>query len=182
MTAIAELAFPLFTIDFEASSLEHMSYPIEIGIARWDGPGSCIAGWSSLIIPTKQWCASQSWTKEAQELHGLSPPDLAHGIPPASALTLANRLANERTAYCDGGSYDMYWLPRLSVAASKSPDFSLGSWGGLIDMLSTCDQETITEWLEDNPSIHRARPDAERLLRALAYAAGETPAIVDIQL
>ena len=112
----------------------------------------------------------------------MSPPDLAHGIPPASALTLANRLANERTAYCDGGSYDMYWLTRLSVAASKSPDFSLGSWGGLIDMLSTCDQETITEWLEDNPSIHRARPDAERLLRALAYAAGETPAIVDIQL
>lgn len=181
MTAITDLAFPLFTLDFEASSLEHMSYPIEIGIARWDGPGSHIAGWSTLITPTKQWCASESWTKEAQDLHGLAPSDLAHGISPATALTLANRLASEQTAYCDGGKYDMYWLTRLSGAAGKNPDFSLGSWKGLIDMLEAQSQEAVEQWMEDNPSIHRARPDAERLLRALAHAANQTPDIIDLQ-
>ena len=43
--------WPLFTIDFDASSLEPRSYPIEVGIYRRRSPGHPIEGWSTLIGP-----------------------------------------------------------------------------------------------------------------------------------
>jgi hypothetical protein len=42
------LSWPLYAIDFEASSLEDCSYPIEVGIAVWPACEAPILGWSTL--------------------------------------------------------------------------------------------------------------------------------------
>ena len=52
---LAMLPWPLTVMDFEASSLEHDSYPVEVGLACWAAPGQPILVWSTLIRPAGEW-------------------------------------------------------------------------------------------------------------------------------
>ena len=58
--------WPLAVIDFEASSLDDDSYPVEIGLALWPGPDEPIFGWSTLVR-LNRWHYRQG---------GDAPPDL----------------------------------------------------------------------------------------------------------
>lgn len=48
---LAGLPWPVAAIDFEASSLDEDSYPIEVGLALWPAPGESILSWTALIQP-----------------------------------------------------------------------------------------------------------------------------------
>lgn len=43
------LPYPWCVLDFEASSLEHDGYPIEVGIATVGHPDAEFSSWSTLI-------------------------------------------------------------------------------------------------------------------------------------
>ena len=164
-------------IDFEASSLDHDSYPIEAGIALWSAPGQPVRGWSALIRPHGEWSRLGHWSPASAKIHGINGADLhAQGLPPAQlAATLNQILAPAGIAWCDGGPYDAHWCGALFKAARAAPAFVLGDWGRLAARLGAGPHARARAFLDQAPPRHRARPDAEQLLLALAHAAGAEP-------
>jgi hypothetical protein len=171
---IESLPWPLAAIDFEASSLDPGGYPIEAGLAFWPAPDAPVSGWSVLIRPTEAWTRQGHWSPESAKVHGLRGRDLlAAGWPPARvAATLNNAIGSGRVAWCDGGPYDGLWMRALFRAGGVDPGFVLNDWHRLLAILGKTARDKALDWLEGAPAKHRARPDAEQLLLAVAYAAG----------
>lgn len=175
------LPWPLFTIDFEASSLAPRSYPIEVGVCRWTSPDRPVEGWSTLIRPDPLWAEHGSWSPQSQEVHGIHREELDAGMTPADTVEALNAIVGGHTAFCDGGASDFAWARRLVLAAKIPNSFRLGD----VDMLfGRCDQlgyMRLVRWLDRAPARHRARDDAERLMKALAHGLGlEHGSSVDI--
>ena len=164
----ALLRWPVAAIDFEASSLDADSYPIEVGIARWRGPEEPIETWSTLIRPPRAW-RSRRWSRASQEVHGIRPEQLEDGMDPADALRRLNALAG-RAAFCDGGPSDLRWLGGLEDAAGSDATFLLRDADALGSILHPRRWRRMARWLDRAKARHRAAPDAERLVRALAVA------------
>jgi hypothetical protein len=171
---ITSLPWPLHVIDFEASSLDVMGYPIEVGVAQWGALGEPIRGWSTLIRPTDDWTRNGHWSSSSAKVHGLRGRDLlADGwAPERVARSLNDMLGPQGIAWCDGGPYDAHWMRALFRAAGVEPRFILGDWHRLASMLGKTERDLVFDWLERQPTRHRARADAEQLLLALAHAAG----------
>jgi len=116
-------------------------------------------------------------------VHGILGRDLlASGQPVGRVAAALNEALGPGTiAWCDGAAYDIHWTGALFKAAKIAPLFVLGDWHRLTAMLSPAMRECGLHWLEQAPSRHRAREDAEQLLLALAYAAGiETGPVQDL--
>ncbi len=121
-------ALPLF-LDFEASSLGHKSYPIEVA---WSYPDGRIEAW--LIDPSgvPGW---SDWDAEVERtVHGISRAALSiiGRSPRWVARRLNARLAGQ-TVYCDGGELDEFWRYRLFQAAGLRPSFQLREVGDLFE-------------------------------------------------
>ena len=168
------LPWPIATIDFEASSLDGDSYPIEVGIALWSAPDEPVLGWSALIRPAGDWTRQGHWSAASAKVHGIRGANLmAHGHAPTQVATALNAaLGPGGTAWCDGGLYDAHWAGALFKVAGVRPAFALGDWHRLVAAPGTAARERAFNWLTRTPSQHRARADAERLLLALALAHG----------
>lgn len=168
------LPWPIAILDFEASSLDEDSYPIEVGLALWPAPDESILGWSTLICPVGDWVRRGHWSPASAKVHGIRGSDLlAHGQSPeriASALNEA--LGPGAVAWCDGGPYDAHWARALFKAGGVRQSFALGDWHRLVPLLGAPARERALTWLKDAPTRHRARADAEQLLFALAHAVG----------
>lgn len=164
--------YPIAVIDFEASSLEHGSYPIEVGVAICDQAGGAMRCWSALIRPTGSWSMGGHWSKASQRIHGITREELADGMAVREAMQQLNTLLSPvGAALYDGGEYDLYWLARLADAARIEPTFALHDWAQAFG----ADQDALKnalEWLHASPTPHRAEADTQRLLRALLMHAG----------
>lgn len=171
---------PILVVDFEASCLGDFSYPIEAGIARWDGLGSPIRAWSSLIVPQRRWTDHGDWTSEAQKIHGITPADLENGRSPHDVISgLRMMAAGMDRAMCDGGEHDLRWLVRLTMASSwPHLPFGLVDFGQAIERLDEDVGTAVHDALMVMPTPHRAAPDAVRLLQA--YVIGTTGSPVDV--
>lgn len=168
------LLWPLYTIDFEASSLDDGTYPIEVGIARWLSPDSPIEGWSTLICPTANWERHGSWSSGSEKVHGIAREELATGLSPSDAMRRLNAIIGANTAYCDGGDFDRHWLGMVQHAGGRAATFDIGNFDDLKLKLPHGGHFRLQTWLNDSPPPHRARQDAERLMKALARGLGRT--------
>lgn len=168
------LPWPLTVIDFEASSLDLDSYPIEVGIACWPAPDEPVFGWSALIRPTGAWTRQGHWSPASAKVHGIRGSDLvAHGRSPEQvAAALNEALGPGAVAWCDGVDYDEHWTGALFKAANIRPTFTLGDWHRLAAMPGPAARERVLDWMRRVRARHRARDDAERLLLGLAHAVG----------
>ncbi|MTH95267.1 hypothetical protein [Roseibium sp. RKSG952] len=160
-------------IDFEASSLNDGSYPIELGYCDLD-----MNSGGFLIKPKPEWA---DWHPDAASAHGI-PRELlfAVGIPIREAAERINYMADSGKSFlCDGGASDQRWYEalfretdtvpeimtlrdfdlRLNAAASLHKD--LGNKLGDLDVLCEMRDRGILA------SPHRAEPDA-RVLAAFA--------------
>jgi hypothetical protein len=120
------LPWPLYAIDLEASSLEHDSYPIEVGLAVWPARGQPISGWSTLIRPPWDWLQNGQWSRKSSVVHGITQSELAAGLPPFQVARMLNAIAGTQITWCDGGPYDAYWIDRLFKAAGLKESFGPG--------------------------------------------------------
>lgn len=162
------LPWPIHTLDFEASSLDDGTYPIEIGVARWCSPDHPIEGWSALIRTPRDWELNGSWSSMSEKIHGIGRTELMTGILPTEVMARLNSIFGTRRAYCDGGTFDQHWLTMLQHSAKISATFDLGDIEDLMLRLDHAGHVRMQNWLRESPPLHRARPDAERLLKAIA--------------
>lgn len=181
MSEAYAIQWPIVTLDFEASSLGGDSYPIEVGIARWEGPGHRASSWSRLIRPTAKWEARSSWNPASQAIHRIDRSRLADGLDPKETMELLNERCPIGTlAFCDGGRYDAHWLSELSEAAGIEPLLHLGSWHRLGRSLGEEAGTRLTTHRAPHEIVHRAGPDAMDHIRALAWAIGEDEPQFDV--
>lgn len=166
-------AWPIVTLDFEASGLGEGTYPIEVGVARWHGPGTPIRMWSSLISTTDEWRDHGVWKDEGFAIHGIRRDQLEGAPTPRQVMDELNRLCPIGTvAFCDGGEHDKRWLQALADAAETAPRLLVGSWGHIVSNLDDDAYERLLEHDIDHEDAHRAGPDARDHLLALAHAIG----------
>jgi hypothetical protein len=166
------LPWPLAVIDVEASSLDLAGYPIEVGLALWPAPDEPTFGWSTLIRPIDDWRQHGHWSPVSAKVHGIRGGDLlTHGRSPRQVAAVLNEaLGSGAVVWCDGGPYDAQWIQALFKAGGVKPSFSLGDWHRLALMLGDPIRERALTCLEQAPTLHRARADAEGLLFAIACA------------
>jgi hypothetical protein len=170
------LEWPIRVIDFEASSLELEGYPIEVGLAVWTALDGPVLGWSTLIRPEEDWLRFGDWSKASRDVHGIAQSDLRSGRPATEVAALLNALLPDgAVVWCDGGPYDAHWARKLFLANRVDQGFALHNWSGLLSRLDGVAQERAWQFVERNPSPHRARADAENLLNALMWALGRDP-------
>jgi hypothetical protein len=170
--AIKRLPWPLFTIDFEASSLDRGTYPIEVGVCRWQQPDSCIEGWSTLIKPIPDWAAQGSWSTASAAVHRIERAQIQAGMNPTGTIIALNTILGDRPAYCDGGPHDLNWARMLARASQVPATFKIGDFDMLTGVLPPLAYTRMVHWLDHTSPLHRARDDAERLMKALARGLG----------
>lgn len=162
--------FPLAVLDFEASSLDRSSFPIEVGVAiAQDGSGQ-IEQWSTLIRPEPAWDVSTAWDPDAERVHGIARRDLVRGLPPAGTLRQLNALLGDiGVIWCGDGKYDPFWMGRLCSAASTEAAFQLHGIGAA-SIFGKPTRQRLNAILANTAPPHRAGPDASRLCQALREA------------
>lgn len=161
------LSWPVRIIDFEASSLEEGSYPIEVGVAVWPRKEAPITVWSTLIRPTDDWRSFGHWSLASRRVHGIAMSELAAGMAAQDVAALLNEELGSGLVWCDGGPYDAHWLRTLFGVSNLKPSFALGNWSALLLSLPDAHRENAMAALEAAPPRHRAGADAEQLMRAL---------------
>ena len=153
-------------IDFEASSLEDNSYPIEVGLVIVHGL-RIVASWSSLIRPTAEWKRRDAWSRRSERVHGISRDALADAPPPSHVLAeLIVRAEGFRLLHCDGGDYDLRWFRELTEAAGTHADLEMADIGLLVGGDHGL-RGRLAELLAASPAPHRAEADAYRLAAAI---------------
>lgn len=127
MNILEDAVLPCF-IDFEASSLNPESYPIQVA---WSLPDGRV--FDHFIDP--RWVTNWTdWDDEAEwEIHRISRA-LLHdvGAPPQKVAERMNAMLAGKTLYADGLPFDQYWLDALFEASGLRPAFRLASFQELI--------------------------------------------------
>jgi len=167
------MRWPIAVLDFEASALDDESYPIEVGIAIWMDPESPIGTWSSLIEPTCEWVRDGVWFWEAQKIHGIAPGDLV-GAPYAATVMarLNDLLGPVGSAISDNPQWETGWLARLSIAAGMKPAFAVDGVRARLEAIDPEMRRRIVDHMKRNPAPHRAGPDAQGFVEAIAHGMG----------
>lgn len=99
-------------LDFEASSLSKVSYPIEVGWVHENGSGE-----SHLIRPAPGWT---EWDDDAARIHGLSRERLLRdGEPHAAVCDRLLDVFSGNDVLVSAPSWDGHWLSMLLRAAGK---------------------------------------------------------------
>ena len=166
------MKFPLIVIDFEASSLNSESYPIEVGVAVARSAAGPIEAWSSLIQPSSAWIQGNDWDPASEKIHGISRSELNKGRAAFEVATGLNRLIEPNGhAWCDGGRYDGHWQTKLFEAASLKPAYELWDISGLFSLDRSL-RDRFGYFMAQSAAEHRAGEDALRISAALLLAAG----------
>lgn len=153
-------------IDFEASCLpeDNSSYPIEVALAKVDGPSRT---W--LIRPAPDW-RYWDWCEDAEMLHGIGRERLRRdGLPVEQVLAELTAEADGYVVYADA-DLDAYWLETLAAAARAPVPFPIRYLGELFEQRGFTRQDVLSALdaaHRQMPIEHIARADARRLALAL---------------
>lgn len=150
---MSRLAF----IDFEASSLDLQSWPIEVGFATSGGLED-----SFLLARQQQWSMAY-WDRWSALLHGISVEDLdASGLQPAAAMARLKPLEG-LFVVSDAPEFDSHWLGRICEAAGVAPPFPVNDWSSVLPSdLTRPEQDALLKKIRRRyPRHHRAGPDAQ---------------------
>ncbi|MCF7777415.1 hypothetical protein GLP59_07090 [Sulfitobacter sp. M220] len=162
-------------LDFEASSLSNVSWPIEIGLS-WIESGA-IRTWSSLIQPHAKWDPND-WSPQSAKVHGIPRATISNAPHANDVLAQFLTTSANTIVISDAPKFDQRWLDRLMGVQMDLPlttieDFHHAAFatfdGYALDI--------VYETLERRRAPHRAGPDSARL--AQAWYAGLATLIAD---
>lgn len=108
----------MFVIDFEASSLAHNSYPIQVAVCNAND------SYSAYLRPQDNWT---DWNQSSQDIHNI-PRQLLFdvGKPVQQVAEELDAFIGKEIAYCDGGIYDIHWANTLYEAAGMTKSWYYG--------------------------------------------------------
>ena len=157
---------PYVFLDFEASSLSKISYPIEVGGVHEDGSGE-----AHLIRPAPDWT---EWDETAEVVHHISREMLQNeGEPHDEVCARLLTLFESNTVLASAPSWDGHWLSML-LRASGLPRHLHRLQDTEIAFLEAARAKTSTEAqaaqlvvaarakVDAQPAGHRAEADARR--------------------
>lgn len=148
-------------LDFGASSLSNISWPVEVGNSWIEGDR--VQTWSSLIQPHPKWDISD-WSIQSEAVHQIPLANLENAPPASCVARELISMTSDLTLVSDAPEFEHRWLSRLLEAGGISAvpaieDFHTVSFahfdGFALDMLY--------EKLERTKVPHRAGPDSARL-------------------
>lgn len=154
----------LLFLDFEASSLDQDSWPIEWGIS-WIDKSGIIKSEGGLIAPHASW-AQSAWSEKSESVHGITRAMLDEDGE--SVDIAAERLCAIATSVLisDAPPFDGHWLKRLLDAAGL-PMLPIASMHQVFkDNLGPKGQDTAYEYLRKTHVPHRAKEDSAIMAQA----------------
>ncbi len=150
-------------IDVEASGFGAASYPIEIGIVRYDG-----AKWCKLLRPFASWV---HWDKSAESLHGISQQMLeSRGEEPYTVCMELNNFLSNTIAYSDGWVVDNPWLIKLYAAAQVEMSFTCRALGYILTEAQMDKWHEVKDRLSANVDVKRHRASSDAMIIQQTYA------------
>jgi DNA polymerase-3 subunit epsilon len=154
----------LVFIDFQASSLERGSWPIEIGIAQVRSDGSVYVQ-SNFIRPHPSW-PEKLWSPASAQIHGIPRRrlDSAHTAEIIAAEYL--ELIAGKTRVSDAPKFDNRWLDMLGSTISATDIFDVVGFNVAIAQFGFSGIRRFHAFLDRFPPSHRAGDDAARLAMA----------------
>ncbi|MFA5491291.1 MAG: hypothetical protein WC284_19090 [Candidimonas sp.] len=160
-----------YFIDFEASALHKLSYPIEVGIACLDMEDLSITSKSWLIRPTKLWIDQWVWMPESAAIHNIPFETLLkNGHEPLEVVEQINEFVDSKTVYSDAHRYDGDWHMKLIDAANVEASFIVDDMFTLLVNYNREISFRVIRWIDEQPTIHRAEPDAIKLAESIQIA------------
>ena len=142
-------------IDIEASGFGSASYPIEIGVVKYNGERYC-----ALIKPAADW---EHWCDKAEKIHGISRMLIEdRGKCPRLICEELNIFLQETTAYGDAWTHDSPWLTNLFFVGRVKRAFHLSPIENIAteEQLLLWDATKIRMQHELDIKRHRASGDA----------------------
>ncbi|WP_420935075.1 exonuclease domain-containing protein [Alteromonas sp. A081] len=144
-------------IDVEASGFGAASYPIEVGIVRYDG-----AKWCKLIRPFDSWI---HWDDKAEQLHGISREMLhTRGIEPVRVCQELNHFLGNTIVYSDGWVVDNPWMIKLFSAAQVEMAFTCRAMEYILSEAQMNMWHEVKDDLSVNLDTQRHRASADAFL------------------
>lgn len=155
----------MWVIDFEASGLSRLSYPISVGVTSGE------TEFYALIRPMPHWTY---WSKEAEQVHLIERNMLFNQGQSADVVARSlNSLLDGQIVYCDASKWDRFWVNILFSDSGIHQNFELHELTDLIDtdaQLETFLDKKFQLVASDQYRLHHALDDARIILRSLMAA------------
>ena len=162
MTEIPFLQFAF--LDFEASSLDEDSWPIEVGLS-WIDRHLDVQTFQSLIRPAPEW-PEHAWSPVSAKVHNIPRCDLDDAPDVATVANDLLKALHGRTALSDAPPFERHWLDRLCIAAGVTDHVSIMNFHTTTGRnFSSTALDFLYERLERINAPHRAGPDSARFAR-----------------
>lgn len=154
-------------LDFEASSLDPNSWPIELGVS-WITTDFQVETYASLIKPSLDW-SEEAWSPISAEVHNIPRQDLV--TAPSVDVVARDFLTilGDRIALSDAPAFERHWLETLLEAAQlinnvQIQDFDATTFQTFPDAAL----DHIYERMTRGRTKHRAGDDSAKLAEAWA--------------
>jgi len=154
-------------LDFEASSLDRNSWPIELGVS-WITADLQVETYASLIKPSPDWF-EDAWSPVSAEIHNIPRQDL--NTAPSVDVVARDFLTilGDRIALSDAPSFERHWLETLLEAAQlvnnvQIQDFDATTFQTFPDAAL----DHIYECMTRGRTKHRAGDDSAKLANSWA--------------
>lgn len=151
-------------LDFEASSLDRNSWPIEVGLS-WIDNRREIQTFESLIRPAPHW-SEDAWSQASALVHNI-PRSSLKNAPRVEVVAqgLLEALAG-RIALSDAPPFERHWLDQLLGAAGVTTDVQIEDFEAItLSAFSPRALDFLYERLERVVAPHRAGADSARLAK-----------------
>lgn len=161
-------------VDFEASSLSSVSWPIEVGIS-WLENGKVVAH-SRLIKPRPEW-PKEDWNQESADVHGIPKSELEAAEPADEVSQWFLETLGNRVPVSDAPEFDQRWMDRLlGVPGPIIDDFDRLLWAAFSKQdgkVAPGRLHHAYKNLQSRKTVHRAGDDAANLCYAWRAGLGK---------
>jgi DNA polymerase III epsilon subunit-like protein len=151
-------------LDFEASSLDPDSWPVEVGLS-WITQDLDVRTYDSLIRPAAHW-PEHAWSEASAAIHNI-PREEIDAAPPAAAVSDDLIAAiGDRICLSDNPGFEQRWLLRL-FEAGQGGQVQIGDYDTVT--LATLPESVLDHVYERLARMrvpHRAGADSARMARA----------------